>query len=145
MQQNRMELIIPALPVNEAFARNAVASFALPLSPTVEEVSDLKTAVSEAVTNCIVHAYRGRGGEIRLIAFYEKQRFTVQIEDDGAGIPDVELAMKPFFTTNGEGERSGMGFTIMRSFTDALTVTSRPGEGTTVVMEKEIGGSVDAE
>ena len=145
MQQNHMELKIPALPVNEAFARNAVASFALPLSPTVEEVSDLKTAVSEAVTNCIVHAYRGRGGEIRLFASYEKQRFIVRIEDDGEGISDVEQAMKPFYTTNAEGERSGMGFTVMRAFTDVLTVTSRPGEGTTVVMEKVIGGSVDAE
>ena len=143
--ENEMTLTFPSKSANESFARAAVACFAAQLDPNLEELNDIKTAVSEAVTNCIVHAYRGRGGEIRLSASYEKQRFIVRIEDDGEGIPDVEQAMKPFYTTNAEGERSGMGFTVMRAFTDVLTVTSRPGEGTTVVMEKSIGGSVDAE
>ena len=138
MQQNHMELKIPALPVNEAFARNAVASFALPLSPTVEEVSDLKTAVSEAVTNCIVHAYPDGLGTITLRCRILKDNLLdIVIKDKGVGIQDLELARKAAFTTGGS-ERSGMGFTIMESFMTSLEVQSEPGKGTTVHMRRKI-------
>ena len=145
MNSNQMKLTFLSRSENEAFARNTVAAFALPLSPTVEEIGDIKTAVSEAVTNCIVHAYREKKGEITLCCGYEKDLLTVEVTDYGRGIDDVSLAMQPFYTTGAENERSGMGFTIMKTFTDGLTVHSEAGKGTTVIMKKRIGRADDAD
>ncbi|MBQ1269625.1 MAG: anti-sigma F factor [Clostridia bacterium] len=142
--QNQMTMTFFSRSENEAFARNAVAAFALPLSPTVEEIGDIKTAVSEAVTNCIVHAYPKSGGEITVFCGYVGDELTVEVSDRGSGIEDVSLAMQPFYTTGAETERSGMGFTIMKTFTDGLSVRSEKGKGTTVTMKKKIGRS-DAE
>ncbi len=123
---------------NEAFARVAVACFAAQLDPTLDEIGDIKTAVSEAVTNAIVHAYPDELGKISLKArIYEGNVLELVIKDWGRGIPDVEQARQPLFTTGGE-ERSGMGFTIMESFMDRLSVRSRVGKGTTVTMRKRI-------
>lgn len=141
--ENHMKITISALSENEAFARSAVAAFCIPLSPTVDEVNEIKTAVSEAVTNAVVHAYQKPGGEITLTARYGKDRVLhMEIIDQGRGIPSVEQAMQPFYTTGADEERSGMGFTIMRTFTDGLEVTSSPGEGTVVRMQKRIGTAV---
>ena len=123
---------------NEGFARACAACFAAQLDPTLDEVADIKTAVSEAVTNAIVHAYPDRLGRIVMrLRLYEDNRLEIQIKDNGVGIPDVEQARTPLYTTGGE-ERSGMGFTIMESFMDTLSVRSRPGKGTTVTMCKRI-------
>ena len=123
---------------NEGFARGAVACFAAQLDPTLEEVNDIKTAVSEAVTNAIVHAYPDRLGQITLrLRLYDGGVLEIQVKDAGVGIPDVEQARTPLFTTGGE-ERSGMGFTIMESFMDGLKVRSQPGKGTVVTMRKRI-------
>lgn len=143
--QNQMTMTFFSRSENEAFARNAVAAFALPLSPTVEEIGDIKTAVSEAVTNCIVHAYHSRGGEIKVACGYQGDVLTIEVSDQGAGIDDISLAMQPFYTTGAENERSGMGFTIMKTFTDGLSVRSEKGKGTTVTMQKKIGRLSDAE
>ncbi|MCM1305715.1 MAG: anti-sigma F factor [Bacteroides sp.] len=123
---------------NEAFARSAVATFALACSPTLEEINDLKTAVSEAVTNAIVHAYPDENGIIELLAEVDENErsISVSITDFGCGIADVEAAKEPFFTTRADDERSGMGFTIIETFTDEMTVRSKVGEGTTVTMKK---------
>ena len=121
---------------NEVFARNAVAAFVLPMNPTLDELSDVKTAVSEAVTNCIVHAYRGKSGWITLTCRSDENRLHIEISDDGAGIEDVDRALEPFFTTLESEERSGMGFTIMQSFMDEFSVTSAAGKGTKVTMCK---------
>ena len=135
---NEMELSFDSHSSNEAFARVTVAAFMTQLNPTVEEVSDVKTAVSEAVTNAIVHAYPDELGKISLKArIYEGNVLELVIKDWGRGIPDVEQARQPLFTTGGE-ERSGMGFTIMESFMDRLSVRSRVGKGTTVTMRKRI-------
>ena len=123
---------------NEGFARACAACFAAQLDPTLDEVADVKTAVSEAVTNAIVHAYPNRLGKIVLrLRLYEDNELEIQIKDSGVGIPDVDKARTPLYTTGGE-ERSGMGFTIMESFMDTLSVRSRPGKGTTVTMRKRI-------
>ena len=123
---------------NEGFARACAACFAAQLDPTLDEVADIKTAVSEAVTNAIVHAYPDRLGKIVLrLRLYEDSELEIQIKDTGVGIPDVAQARTPLYTTGGE-ERSGMGFTIMESFMDTLSVRSRPGRGTTVTMRKRI-------
>ena len=123
---------------NEGFARVAVAAFASQLDPTLEEIGDIKTAVSEAVTNCIVHAYPDQLGKISLKArIFEGGVLEIAVRDWGRGIPDIEQARQPMFTTGGE-ERSGMGFTIMESFMDKLRVTSREGQGTKVVMRRRI-------
>ena len=123
---------------NEGFARACAACFAAQLDPTLDEVADIKTAVSEAVTNAIVHAYPDRLGKIVLrLRLYEDNEREIQIKDTGVGIPDVTQARTPLYTTGGE-ERSGMGFTIMESFMDTLSVRSRPGKGTTVTMRKRI-------
>ncbi len=127
---------------NEAFARMVVSAFVSRLDPTVEELADIKTAVSEAVTNCIVHAYRGeRGeGEIRLKgAIYDGGKAVIEISDRGCGIPDIKNAMQPLFTTDAAGERSGMGFTVMGAFCDGVRVRSKVGKGTTVVLTKVFG------
>lgn len=135
---NYIKLEFPSKSCNEALARSAAAAFAAQLDPTLEELGDIKTAVSEAVTNCIVHAYPDSVGKIRMrLRILEAQRLEIAIQDWGRGIEDVEKAREPLFTTGGE-ERSGMGFTIMESFTDKLRVRSRPGRGTTVVMLRGI-------
>ncbi len=137
---NYLKLEFPSRSVNEAMARNAAALFVLPLDPTLEELGDLKTAVSEAVTNCIVHAYTGEVGVITLkCRILDDNVAAITIKDRGCGIEDVDKARQPLYTTGGE-ERAGMGFSIMESFTDEMRVRSRPGRGTTVVLRKRIGG-----
>jgi stage II sporulation protein AB (anti-sigma F factor) len=139
--ENRMELRFDALPQNEAFARVTIAAFAVQLSPTLPEMADLKTAVSEAVTNAIVHGYRDRAGVVEMTAFYgDDRQLTVQIRDTGCGIRDVAAAMQPFYSTGDGSERSGMGFCVMQAFMDAGEVDSAPGEGTTVTLRKFILG-----
>lgn len=139
MTRNHMSLTFPSLAENESFARVAIAAFAVQLSPTLSEIADLKTAVSEAVTNAIVHCYEGTRGDILLRASYdERGEITVEIEDHGRGIADIALAMEPFYTTQPEQERSGMGFSVMQTFMDGLEVVSHPGEGTLVRMRKRI-------
>ncbi|HEX2985270.1 MAG TPA: anti-sigma F factor [Caproiciproducens sp.] len=135
---NEMALSFPSCSSNEAFARAAVAAFAAQLDPTIDELSDIKTAVSEAVTNCIVHAYRNTIGLIYITCrFYENGKIVIKIRDRGCGIEDVKQAMQPLFTTAG-GERAGLGFAVMESFMDKLKVTSRLGSGTSVTMSKTI-------
>ncbi len=136
---NEMKATLPALSVNEGVARALVGAFCAQLNPTLEEIADLKCAVSEAVTNCIVHAYRGEGGPIYIsVSLYQDRSITVTVRDRGCGIPDVALARQPLYTTNTDGERSGMGFSVMETFTDCLTVRSRTGVGTGVTMKKRL-------
>lgn len=130
-----------AISENEGFARTVIAAFLLKLDPTLEELNDVKTAVSEAVTNAIVHGYEEKGGIILLEATLENQRLSVEIKDNGVGIEDIPRAMQPLFTTKPEGERSGLGFAFMEAFMDEVKVESTLGNGTTVHMEKEIGVS----
>lgn len=143
---NYMKLELAAKGCNEGFARSAVAAFALALGPSLSELSDIKTAVSEAVTNCVVHAYGKRAGEGKIIISCkieeEKMGGTLHIEvaDFGCGIPDVDKAVQPFFTTLENEERSGMGFTIMQTFMTGFSVESEKGVGTVVKMCKKIGG-----
>ncbi len=138
-----MKLEIESRSVNEAFARAAVSAFASQLDPTVEELSDLRTAVSEAVTNCIVHGYRETVGRIFITAsVYPDGMFSVKIRDKGCGIEDVEKAMEPLFTTLGD-ERAGLGFAVMESFSDRVRVRSVVGKGTAVTLYKRIRGRVD--
>lgn len=137
---NEMKLQIESRSVNEAFARATVAAFAAQLDPNIEEISDIKTAVSEAVTNCIVHAYTDSVGMIYIWAgIYENSVFRVKIRDKGCGIPDIRQAMEPLFTTLG-GERAGLGFAVMDSFCDRIKVNSKIGRGTTVTLEKRFEG-----
>ncbi len=137
---NEMKLQIESRSVNEAFARATVAAFAAQLDPNIDEISDIKTAVSEAVTNCIVHAYSESVGRIYIwAAIYENGWFKVKIRDKGCGIEDIKQAMEPLFTTLG-GERAGLGFAVMESFCDKIKVTSKPGKGTTVTLEKHFKG-----
>ena len=140
---NDFKMEIAARSVNESFCRAAVGAFAALCDPTVEELSDLKTAVSEAVTNCIVHGYREKPGRVYIdAALLEGNVLRVKIRDKGCGIEDVSRAMEPLFTTAG-GERSGLGFTVMESFTDSLKVRSAPGKGTVVTLTKKITGKCD--
>ena len=135
---NYMTLEFPSKSSNEAFARTSVACFAAQLDPTLEEIGDVKTAISEAVTNCIVHAYPDRMGPILVRCRILKDNvLDIVIKDKGIGIPDLEQARRPSFTTGGT-DRSGMGFTIMESFMTTLEVTSEPGKGTTVHMRRKI-------
>ncbi|MDD6062043.1 MAG: anti-sigma F factor [Oscillospiraceae bacterium] len=139
-----MKLEIESRSVNEAFARAVVSAFAAQLDPTVEELADLRTAVSEAVTNCIVHAYRETVGKIYISAsVYPQGMFCVKIRDRGCGIADVAQAREPLFTTLG-GERAGLGFAVMESFCDKVQVRSAVGKGTTVTLYKRISGRDDA-
>lgn len=136
---NTMKLTFPSRSRNESFARGAISAFAAQADPTVDELADLKTAVSEAVTNCIVHAYRDSIGAIVLTAaLYESGVLRVTVADKGCGIPDVSKAMEPLFTTAGP-ERAGLGFAVMLSFMDSVKVHSTPGRGTRVVMDKRLG------
>lgn len=135
---NEMKVTFLSRSANEGFARAAVAAFVAQLDPAVDELADLRTAVSEAVTNAIVHAYPDRLGPVTLtVKLYENGRVNLQVKDRGAGIPNVERAMQPLYTTGGE-ERSGLGFSVMESFTDRLRVRSTPGKGTAVIMDKYI-------
>jgi stage II sporulation protein AB (anti-sigma F factor) len=136
--KNRMELKLLSLSENEGFARSVVGAFATQLDPTLEEVADIKTAVSEAVTNCIVHAYPDTVGEIVIAAELDGQTLRVRVTDSGVGIADVAQARQPFFSTAGDETRSGMGFTVMETFMDELRVESGMGRGTTVEMAKAI-------
>ncbi|MBQ1441545.1 MAG: anti-sigma F factor [Clostridia bacterium] len=136
--KNEMKLVIPSNSSNESFARSAVAAFMAQLDPTIEEMTDVKTAISEAVTNCIVHAYRDTIGNIWIEAkIYDDGRIWISVKDKGCGIPDIARAREPLFTTGGS-ERAGLGFAVMESFTDKLRVRSAVGKGTTVTMEKRI-------
>ena len=140
---NEMKLQIESRSVNEAFARAAVAAFAAQLDPNIEEISDIKTAVSEAVTNCIVHAYPESVGMIYITAsIFENNSIKIKIRDKGCGIIDVKLAMEPLFTTLG-GERAGLGFAVMESFCDKIRVSSKPDKGTTVTLIKSFKGRED--
>jgi len=136
---NEMKLSFPSKSVNEAFARAAVSAFITVLDPTVGELSDLKTAVSEAVTNCVVHGYRRQSGIITVSGkITEDRRVIIRIRDSGVGIEDVKKAMEPLFTTAPDEERAGLGFAVMQSFCDRVRVSSKPGKGTSVTLEKRI-------
>ena len=137
--ENEMELVLPSFSVNEGMARAAVAAFCAQLNPTALELADIKCAVSEAVTNCIVHADRGEVGDVRItVKLCEGRLVQIEIKDRGCGIENVKQAREPLFTTDAEGERSGMGFTVMESFCDELRVSSRAGKGTTVTLLKRL-------
>ena len=138
--ENKVKIILDARSVNEGFARVAAAAFAAALDPTVEEIADIKTAVSEAVTNAIIHGYEGRGGRVYLEMEARGNLLTIVVRDRGRGIADIEKAMQPLYTSKPHLERSGMGFTVMENFMDSLAVSSRLGEGTRVVMTKRIYG-----
>ncbi|HHW56665.1 MAG TPA: anti-sigma F factor [Clostridia bacterium] len=135
---NMMELKFLSKSQNESFARTVVAAFAAQLDPTIEEIADIKTAVSEAVTNCIIHGYENKIGIITIKAFISGNKITIEVIDEGKGIEDIEKAMQPLFTTRLEEERAGMGFTVMQTFMDELEVQSTPGKGTLVRMVKYI-------
>ena len=137
---NEMVLEFDSRSQNEGFVRVAVAAFATQLNPTLEEVADLKTAVSEAVTNVVIHAYREKTDTVRIECRVQGQEMEVTVIDHGVGIPDVQKAMEPLYTTRPELDRSGMGFAFMEAFMDELTVESEPGKGTTVRMKKRFDG-----
>jgi stage II sporulation protein AB (anti-sigma F factor) len=136
--KNTMELKLPSLSINEGFARSVVGAFATQLDPTLEEIADIKTAVSEAVTNAIVHAYPDKLGEILINASMENRTIKVVVQDQGVGISDIEQARQPFYSTAGDESRSGMGFTVMETFMDEVKINSTPGKGTTVELKKTI-------
>ena len=136
---NEMKLRLPSLSANESMARAAVAAFCAQLDPDACELADIKCAVSEAVTNCIVHGYRDRVGEIYItVRLYEGGSARIEIRDKGCGIPDVQAARQPLYTTDAAGERSGMGFTVMESFCDKVGVRSECGKGTRVTLYKKL-------
>ena len=136
---NEMEIIFDSHSSNEGFARVSVAAFLTQLNPTVEEVADVKTAISEAVTNAVIHGYENEIHKVSIRCRIEGQLITVEVKDNGVGIEDVEQAMTPLYTSKPELERSGMGFAFMEAFMDSVEVESAPGEGTTVRMKKTIG------
>lgn len=136
---NEMALEFDSRSQNEGFVRVAVAAFATQLNPTLEEVADLKTAVSEAVTNVVIHAYREKTGKVRIECSVREKEMTVTVIDYGVGIENIEKAMEPLYTTRPELDRSGMGFAFMEAFMDELEVESQPGQGTTVRMKKKFG------
>lgn len=138
---NSMKLTLPSYSVNEGVARGAVASFCAQLDPSAAELGDIKCALSEAVTNCIVHGYRDNIGEIYItVELLENSVVKIRIKDKGCGIDDVKCARTPLYTTDRAGERSGMGFTVMESFSDAIRVFSKLGRGTSVILYKKIRG-----
>ena len=143
LEENRPEVLrmeIESLARNEEFARVVVSVFMARMNPTLEELDDVKTAVSEAVTNAVIHGYQGNGGIIYLEVEILKQELTVTVRDTGIGIPNIVQAMEPMFTTDPEGERSGMGFSFMEAFMDEVRVESEPDKGTVVTMKKKING-----
>ena len=141
--KNRMKLSFPSVSYNEGFSRAALSAFILPLNPTVAEVADIKTAVSEAVTNAIVHAYPDTVGTVYIDAkITDDNRVVIRIRDTGVGIEDVARAMEPLYTTSSD-ERAGLGFAVMQSFSDRVRVRSKVGKGTTVTLEKIIHSAYD--
>lgn len=137
--RNKAQLTFSSRSANEGFARAALAAFLVQLDPTVPQLADIKTAVSEAVTNCIVHAYPGTIGPIRMtVTLHEGDLVRIVVQDRGVGIADVGRAMQPLFTTGDPEERAGLGFAVMQSFMDKVSVTSAPGRGTRVVMSKRL-------
>lgn len=137
--QNRMRASFPARSVNEAFARTLISAFAATVDPTVDQLIDIKTAVSEAVTNAIVHGYREELGQVYIAAsLYPDDRLVIRIRDTGCGIPDVRRAMEPLYTTCTSGERAGLGFAVMQELMDKVQVRSIQGKGTTVTLEKRL-------
>ena len=141
VMEDTLELIIDSKSENESCARVAVAAFCTRLDPTLEEITDIKTAVSEAVTNCIVHGYEGGKGKIYINVNITGNTAEVIVKDSGVGIENIEKAMEPLYTTKPEQERSGMGFSFMEAFMDELEVSSARNKGTTVIMRKKIGES----
>ncbi len=142
--QNYMKMTLPAKSINEALSRSVVSAFISQLDPTIEELCDLKTAVSEAVTNCIVHAYRDENNDSKKLIYItagitKSGLVTIRIRDKGCGIADIEKALTPMYSGSGSDERSGMGFSIMQVFSDKLTVKSKPCKGTTVTISKFVG------
>lgn len=137
---NKIKIKFMSVSCNEALSRIIVTGFIMPYNPSTEEIADIKTAVSEAVTNCIVHAYENRdNGEIELVATYTQSgKLTIVIKDRGRGIENIELARQPLYTTDKENERSGMGFSIMETFSDKLMVSSKPGKGTKITIVKQL-------
>ena len=136
---NTIKIEFESRSVNESFARSALSSFAAQLDPTIDELCDIKTAVSEAVTNSVVHAYPDRLGKVYIsAAIYPDRRLVIKIRDVGCGIADVQKAMEPLFTTGADDERSGLGFSVMQSLTDKVRVRSKPGGPTTVTLEKKL-------
>jgi len=140
LAKNSMELKFLSISSNESFARTAVGCFVAQLNPTLEELADIKTAVSEAVTNVIVHAYGDKTGDVNVSVALSPGEVSIRVSDTGRGIENIDKAMKPFYTTAKTEERSGMGFTIMQTFMDELKVTSGPNQGTTIAMRKKIQG-----
>lgn len=136
--KNELKLQILSLSENESFARSCVASFCLPLNPSIETITDIKTAVSEAVTNCVVHAYPSKPGIIDIKVKLNDQEIYISIKDSGVGILDVNKAKEPFFTSKPNNERSGMGFTVMESFMDSVIVNSKVNQGTEVILIKKL-------
>lgn len=137
---NEMRIVMDSKSVNEGFSRVAVSSFIACLDPNVEEITDIKTAVSEAVTNAIVHGYKDSQGKIYItVSLFDNNIIRIKVRDKGVGIKDIDKAMQPLFTTAGS-ERAGLGFAVMESFMDKLRVSSKPGSGTTVCLEKKIWG-----
>ena len=140
---NEFRMTVESKSVNESFVRGTVAAFVAQLDPTLEEIADIKTAVSEAVTNCIVHAYADCVGKIYIhTSVYDDNMIKIKIRDKGCGIADIKQARTPLFTTSG-GERAGLGFAVMESFCDKVYVRSKPGTGTTVTLIKQIGGRAE--
>ena len=140
---NKMHLTFDAKSVNEAFARMTVMAFMTDMNPTLDELEDVKTAVSEAVTNAIIHGYDDENKQVELSCVREGEKLIVVVEDKGVGIPDIEEARQPFYTTKPEQERSGMGFAFMEAFMDEIQVLSKVGEGTRVIMTKYIARDCD--
>lgn len=141
---NSMKLDFESRSVNESFARSAVSAFIAQLDPTVDQLADIKTSVSEAVTNCIVHGYRDRIGRVYIsAALYEDGRIVIKIKDKGCGIENIEQAMEPLFTTGNSDERSGLGFSVMQSLMDKVKVRSKPGGPTVVTLERRISSKGD--
>ncbi len=139
---NQMKMEFSGIPENEGFARIAVSAFAVQMNPTLDVLADIKTAVSEAVTNAIVHGYAEQEGMVTICADLKPDgMLEIEVRDQGRGIADIAQAMQPFFTTQPEKERSGMGFSVMQTFMDSVRVESSPGEGTAVYMKKRLGGA----
>lgn len=139
---NELKMVIDSKSINEGFARVAVSAFVACLDPNIEELTDIKTAVSEAVTNAIVHGYRDKEGKIYItVSLFDNNMVRARIRDKGIGIENIEKAMEPLFTT-AKGERAGLGFAVMESFMDRIRVTSKPDKGTTVTLEKKIRGKI---
>ncbi|NMM61143.1 anti-sigma F factor [Clostridium sp. P21] len=136
MYDNMMKIEFASKSENESFARVAVAAFASQLDPTIEEIADVKTAISEAVTNSIIHGYENGEGIVKIEAYIKDKEFTVIVEDEGSGIENIELAMQPLYTSRPDLERSGMGFTVMETFMDSLEVHSVQNKGTRLIMKK---------